>query len=85
MPALPDSPPPLIPLDLGRQERFGRNVFFACYCARLLLYVVFFHWAATSPTGDAALRGVVFGDLVTFLMFGTARLESTAGCASPRT
>ena len=43
--------------------------------AKAAIYVYFFCWAAETPTGDAALRGVVFGDLFTWIVFSALDLR----------
>ena len=68
-------PPPLKLLDLGPLQHLGAVFLFAGLAAKAALYVYFFLWAAKTPTGDAALRGVVFGDLFTWIVFSAADLH----------
>ena len=68
-------PPPLRPLDLGPVQRLGSVFLLGGLVAKAAVYVYFFLWAAATPTGDAALRGVVFGDLFTWIAFSAVDIH----------
>ena len=62
-------PPPLKPLDLKSLRRLSAVLLLLGLAAKAAVFIGFFLWASESAVGDAALRGVVCGDLFTWIIF----------------
>jgi len=69
-------PPPLKPLQLDSLRRLSAVLLLLGLAAKAAVMVAFFLWAQKSPTGDAALRGVVCGDLFTWVIFSALDVRS---------
>jgi hypothetical protein len=63
-------PSGLVPLDLSGLETFSRRAAYLGLVLKGAVFVALLLWARKSPTGDAALAGVVVADVFTWLVLG---------------
>lgn len=60
---------PLLPTEVRSLERLTAGLAYAGLIAKAGVFVLFFLWAARSPTGAAALQGAVIADVFTWVLF----------------